>query len=268
MGGNGAGPEGAIRCRGGSNIRPARRRREPRPRTPRDCPSSAPRPRAPYRERVSSRVAQSAVCDLAERAGEVAQIVPVPSSGRWARSCCCGRRHRRRRPAARHQPVRPARRRERQEGRPRAARRAAGAGAGRSPTAHRGSWPAGLLDGVDTSPTRSPRCSAGSRPTATSPCRPTSTGARRRPARRPRGARRPHRTSRDVRLGAAVPALHRAVPQGRPADRRLPPGHRRSPSGTSPCPTGRSRSARADPAQAVGDGRCSPSRAAPCCACT
>ena len=41
---------------------------------------------------------------------------------------------------------------------------------------------------------------------------------------------RPHRPPGDLRLGPAVPALHRPVPQGRSGDRRLRPGHRRSPA--------------------------------------
>ena len=54
---------------------------------------------------------------------------------------------------------------------------------------------------------------------------------------RPRGGRGPrargprpvraHRTPGDVRLGPAVPPLHRAVPQGRPGDRAVHPGHGR-----------------------------------------
>ena len=62
--------------------------------------------------------------------------------------------------------------------------------------------------------------------------RPHRPGRVRRP---PRGAGPTHRTSGHVRLGAAVPALHRAVPQGRAGHRRLPPAHvrpgRRPPGG-------------------------------------
>ncbi len=46
-----------------------------------------------------------------------------------------------------------------------------------------------------------------------------------------RRARRRQRPAGHVRLGAAVPALHRPVPQGRTRDRRVPPGHRGSRGG-------------------------------------
>ena len=46
--------------------------------------------------------------------------------------------------------------------------------------------------------------------------------------RRPGRAGPAYRPAGDVRLGPAVPALHRPVPQGRPADRRLPADHRRA----------------------------------------
>ncbi len=53
--------------------------------------------------------------------------------------------------------------------------------------------------------------------------------------RRPRARRtrpvRPHRPPGDVRLGPALPALHRAVPQGRAAHRRLRAGHHGAPAG-------------------------------------
>ena len=38
-------------------------------------------------------------------------------------------------------------------------------------------------------------------------------------------AEEPRRAAGDVRLGPALPALHRTVPQGRPGHRRLPAGH-------------------------------------------
>ena len=78
--------------------------------------------------------------------------------------------------------------------------------------------------------------------TGTSPSRPTSTGTATPSWPAVRGRPGPaYRPSGHVRLGAALPALHRAVPQGRARHRRLPPGDR--PAGpTSRCPTGRSRS--------------------------
>ena len=51
--------------------------------------------------------------------------------------------------------------------------------------------------------------------------------ARRRLYARPRLARPPHRTPDHLRLGTALPALDRPVPQGRPAAGRLPPDHLR-----------------------------------------
>ncbi len=52
-----------------------------------------------------------------------------------------------------------------------------------------------------------------------------------RAGRHPRPARRRQRPSGHLWLGPAVPALDRAVPQGRPRDRRVPPGHRGSRGG-------------------------------------
>ncbi len=76
------------------------------------------------------------------------------------------------------------------------------------------------------------------------------------------------RAARHVRLGTPVPALHRAVPQGRARNGRLPAGHRAA----------RGRPGRPGPAlhlPRVPDRpggratvRCSPTRAAPSCACT
>ena len=92
-----------------------------------------------------------------------------------------GVRHRGRRPDHRHQPVRPARRRERQGGRPRDARR-------RRRRARRRAFADGpvtvyasegwLPDGVDTVADAVAALLDAARPraTATSPCRPTSTG--------------------------------------------------------------------------------------------
>ena len=66
------------------------------------------------------------------------------------------------------------------------------------------------------------------RTTATSRSRPTSTASLTpqlvEPARR---GRWPRRAPRDLRLGSAVPALDRPVPQGRPRRRRVPADHRR-----------------------------------------
>ena len=64
----------------------------------------------------------------------------------------------------------------------------------------------------------------------------------------------PHRAPDDLRLGPAVPALDRPVPQGRPGRRRLPADHRRRPARTSPIP-GRDVHLRraSSPAQAGGD---------------
>ena len=47
---------------------------------------------------------------------------------------------------------------------------------------------------------------------------------------------RPHRAADDLRLGSALPALDRPVPQGRPGHRRLPAGHHRPRTRTSPVP--------------------------------
>ena len=64
---------------------------------------------------------------------------------------------------------------------------------------------------------------------------------RRRPGRRTVDHRRRDRATGHLRLGAAVPALHRPVPQGRTRHRRLPPDHqpararpRRARTGPSP----------------------------------
>ena len=66
---------------------------------------------------------------------------------------------------------------------------------------------------------------------------------RRAPRRRARAPGRAHRPPDHLRLGTAVPALDRAVPQGRPPHRRLPPDHRANRSRTSRSRTGRSLSA-------------------------
>ena len=88
--------------------------------------------------------------------------------------------------------------------------------------------------------------------------------ARRRLARRRPGPAGPaYRPAGDVRLGAAVPALDRAVPQGRPADRGLPAGHRRRRTRTSRCPGGRSPSAASSPPRPPATPRCSPTTAGP-----
>ena len=81
-----------------------------------------------------------------------------------------GGRHRGRRPAAGHQPVRPARRREREEGGPRAARRAPRAVARRPHrrAASRCAARPACSTASPTWPARSRRCSPRCRPTATS----------------------------------------------------------------------------------------------------
>ena len=73
---------------------------------------------------------------------------------------------------------------------------------------------------------------------------------------------------RDLRLGPAVPALHRAVPQGRarrPASTCRSPRH---PARTSPSRAATSPSASSSPRRPVATPRCSPTTAAPSCACT
>ena len=81
--------------------------------------------------------------------------------------------------------------------------------------------------------------------------------------RRPRDARGRAPAAGHLRLGAAFPALHRAVPQGRTADRRLPPGHRPArarPRGARPA---RSPSTSSSSPRRSATGRCWPSTAGP-----
>ena len=91
---------------------------------------------------------------------------------------------------------------------------------------------------------------------------------RRRARRRPRRPGRAHRPAGHVRLGSAVPALDRPVPQGRAPHRRLPAGHRpagRRPRGARPAvhvP------ASSSPPRRSATVRCSPTRAGRCCGCT
>ena len=154
-----------------------------------------------------------------------------------------GVRHRRRRPDPRHQPVRPAQRRERQGRRPRAARRRPAPSRRRcSPTARSRST---RTDGLAArrrrapSPTPSPRCSArldaehGYLAVHGLP-RPA---PRRRPGRRPRRRSRP-RTGRPVTFGWGPRFLHSTgqYHKGGPPHGRLPADHRPSRATTSTMP--------------------------------
>ena len=78
-------------------------------------------------------------------------------------------------------------------------------------------------------------------------------GGARRPRRGPGRARRAHRAAGHLRLGAALPALDRAAPQGRRPDRRLPAGHRRARPRTSRSPSRPFTFGRLIAAQAAGD---------------
>ena len=165
-----------------------------------------------------------------------------------------GVRDRDRRPGARHQPVRPAQRH-------RVARTnttrilAAGLPDGGAVVRRRARSRCTAADGHR-------RCRAAlgcadrrDRPTtATSRCWPTSTGS----ATRAAAELRPllaaaSRAAGHLRLGAALPALHRPVPQGRPAGRRVPPDHRRGRPTTCRCPASRTRFGELQAAQAAGD---------------
>ena len=76
------------------------------------------------------------------------------------------------------------------------------------------------------------------------------------------------RASGDFRLGAALPALDRAVPQGRPADGGLPADHRQRPTPTWRCRDGRSPSAASSPRRRPATPRSWPGTAARSCGCT
>ena len=148
-----------------------------------------------------------------------------------------GVRHRGRRPGPRDQPVRPAERHREQGEHP----------ARSSPTVCPTSRPAATIGAIEVprqrrgagrrrpvlARRRDPRArraaGARSRRAATSRSWPTSTASGDAGAPGPAGRRSPRRTEHagHVRLGAALPALHRPVPQGRPAGRRVPAGHRR-----------------------------------------
>ena len=79
---------------------------------------------------------------------------------------------------------------------------------------------------------------------------------------------RSHRPSRDLRLGAALPALHRPVPQGRTGHRRLPATDRRSSRGR-PDPGPAVQFGELIAAQAAGDAAgARPSTGAPSCGST
>ena len=100
--------------------------------------------------------------------------------------------------------------------------------------------------------------------TATSPSWPTWTGpgdadgrARLRPLLASAGAAARDRPAGHVRVGAAVPALHRPVPQGRPAERGVPADHRCRGRGRRRCPAGRTRWAGcSSPRRSATCGRC------------
>ena len=79
----------------------------------------------------------------------------------------------------------------------------------------------------------------------------------------PRPARGAYRPTRHLRLGPALPALDRPVPQGRTGGRRVPadPESRRR---TSRSPTVRSRSASSSPRRRPATRACSPTTAGPC----
>ena len=152
-----------------------------------------------------------------------------------------GARHRGVRRHHRHQPLRPARRRERQGRCPRPARRRrrpAGAEVHRrrdhrlrlSRCRHPRRVDRARRDRRAARPAR-PRPRLRRRPGLPRP------SSRRRPGRRTHDHRRRDRPSRHLRLGSALPPLDRAVPQGRPVHRRLPPGHqpaRARPRGARP----------------------------------
>ncbi len=154
-----------------------------------------------------------------------------------------GVRHSGRGPAARDQPVRPARRREREEGRPRPARRPAGTRA-RRPRRRRGRGaraPRGCSAARRTSTARWPPCSARCPRAGTSPSWPTSTASatRHSPA---CAAALAARTGRPVTFGWGPRFLHSTgqYHKGGPAVGRLPPGderaghRRRRPPGAGP----------------------------------
>ena len=196
---------------------------------------------------------------------------PRPAARRAAARV--GVRHRRRRPAARDQPVRPARRRERQGGRPQ--RCSTAPQTPRTPVFIDGPVTVYASDGLAARGHRHRRRRGGgaaghARPRPRLPRGPgLPRPAPRRLARRaPRPAGAAHRPSGHLRLGPAVPALDRPVPQGRARDRRLPPGHlrtRRRPRRARAAP---SPSRSSSPPRRSVTGRCSPTTAARCCGCT
>ena len=199
-------------------------------------------------------------------------------SSRWrpARrpAAALGGRHGRRRPAARDQPVRPARRRERQGRRPRPARgHGSGDAAGRSPTGRRGPRARRRLARRRERPSPTP-CDAllgqlDAEPRLPRRAWPTSTATADADLERRRaGPGEPHRTTGHLRLGPALPALDRAVPQGRAGDRGVPPGHRHAPRRTCRSPAGTSPSASSSPPRRPATPRCWPSTTGRCCGST
>ncbi len=165
--------------------------------------------------------------------------------GRAARGAVppLGGRHRRRRRASRHQPLRPARRRERQ-GRPPATCWRPGIGAGDEPAFTDGAVEVRAAGGDWLGERRHARRRRRGPPRRARPRPrlrrghglPGPRGRRRPRARRPRPVR-PHRSPGDLRVGPPVPPLHRPVPQGRSAHGPLRAGHgrsRRGPRGAGP----------------------------------
>ena len=245
--------------RQGGHRHPARRRdrrRRPRTSTP-TAPSSGSSPPTPTT--TPARAATSARHRRRAARGPDAAL---------------GGRHRRRRPAPRHQPLRPARRRERQGGRPRACSTGIGAGAD-APAFTDGAVEVRALGGdwlgAPTPSTAAVDALLGALDPEHGYVAVMAYLDREADADLENVARdlaRAHRPSGDLRLGAAVPALDRAVPQGRPGHRRLPAGHgdaRRRPRRARPRLHLRAVHRRAGrPATR----RCSPTTAVRCCACT
>ena len=240
--------------------RAARRRVAPASTAPASCRSCS-LPVSPEVENPPADVQIVRLVDDGER-------VPPPRASPTARSLVSGSlgaqlvrlgvRDRGRRPAAGHQPVRPARRRVRQDRRPRPARRPPGTGR------------AGVhVDGVEVRVSdagsrgirnrRRRRCDAllgAARPTTATSSIQAYVDRLRRPAARRACASSSPRDSRPpdhVRLGTALPALDRPVPQGRPRRRRVPADHRAAPTWTSQIPGRPFTFGQLIPAQAAGD---------------
>ena len=153
----------------------------------------------------------------------------------------------------------------------------AGIGAGDGPGLHRrrrrGARPRRRLARRRHAPSTAPstRCSASS--TATRGYVAVMAYLDRRGRRRPRARRprpvRPHRATGHLRLGPALPALDRAVPQGR-SGRRASTCRSPRPRREDLAVPGRDFTfgAASSPRRPAATPRCSPSTAGPCCACT